>query len=138
MNDVLGRVQDKDHLLFSIADRWYLVIVPGSKRSFAYYFDAQSNVKSRQKIKADNVLLKAFDEKLYQNGYVTFNSSFFRDSEIKSEGNITYFYLMKNHVKYGESKLSVKISPNPIPQEIYDALSTELLLFMSKYAPKKI
>jgi hypothetical protein len=120
--------------LFSIADRWYLVIVRGQKKSFAYYFDAKSNVKSRKRVEEDDVLLKAFDENLYQNGYVTFNSSFFRNIEIKSEGNITYFYLMKNHVKFGESRLSVKISPNPIPQEIYDMLSTKLLVFMSRYA----
>jgi len=128
--------QHNDHLLFSIADRWYLVIVRGPKKSVAYYFDAQSNIRSRKRIKGDDGLLKAFDEALYQDGYVTFNSPFFKNTEIKSEGNITYFYLMKNHVKFGESRLSVKISPNPIPKEIYDMLSTELLSFMSKYANK--
>ena len=134
-------VNGNDYLLFSVADRWYLIIVKNQQVYHEYYL----NIKDKslgtnyKKIVTNNRLLsKAFDSTEYHKGYRTFNSTFYRGKKVLSEGNITYFYLMKNGTKYGEARLSIKISPNPINEKLYDYLSSELFLFMSKHAPNKL
>ncbi|NHA07844.1 hypothetical protein G7092_28855 [Mucilaginibacter sp. HC2] len=134
-------VKDNAYLLFSITDRWYLVIVEKQQRYYEYYLNIKDKNLEPQDEKIVNrsqLLSKAFNIVRYQKGYITFNSDFFKGKQIVSEGNITYFYLMKMGVKYGEARLSVKISPNPIDEKLYDYLSSELLIFMSKHAPDKI
>lgn len=83
-------------------------------------------------IKSDSILEKAFDKKLYHKEYITFNSPFYKYNHAQSEGNLTYFYLYKEGIKYGEARLSVFIKPNPIDNQIYDYLRNVLLKIIAK------
>jgi hypothetical protein len=120
--------------LFSIADKWYLVIVQNHNIYYEYYIKSDTSNKKitvKKIVKHRQILSKAFNENLYQRGYITFNSSFYKNNNVESDGNITYFYLMKNGIKYGEARLSVFIAPNPINQKVYNYLLFSLLKFTS-------
>jgi hypothetical protein len=136
--DLYNETLNNDYLLFSIADKWYLVIVRSHNSYSEYYLKSDtSNQKMTIKkvIKNRRILSKAFNEKLYQSGYITFNSSFYKNNNVESDGNITYFYLMKNGIKYGEARLSVFIAPNPINQKVYNFLLFSLLRFTTDGSP---
>ncbi|MDB5142981.1 MAG: hypothetical protein JWQ66_1694 [Mucilaginibacter sp.] len=127
------------YLLFSISDRWYLIIAKKSNKYYEYYLDSDtskvrrsSTIKATKVVSISRVLSKAFDEKSYQKDYITFNSPFYRHNHAESDGNITYFYLMIDGVKYGEARLSVFIKPNPIDKDVYDYLRISLLRYISK------
>jgi len=138
VNKHLGNKADKHcHLVFSVSDSWYLIIIE-KEGSFEEYYIKADTLKSSRLVKTSTVaksnelLKKAFNPNLYYKGYVTFDSDFYKSGYEMSEGNITYFYFKdKKGNKYGESRLSVFIKPNPIDDQIYNYLRLKLLNYIT-------
>lgn len=124
---------NRDYLLFSIADKWFLLIKDNGDSYTEYYVntaDVNLNTHEYSAItikKPNRILRKAFNRCLYHSGYISFNSQFFKDQKVKSEGNITYFFFKSHGRKIGECRLSMFINPNPINVEIYNYLRNKLL-----------
>jgi len=131
-------IKNNNYLLFSIADKWYLIIIDKSNYYEQHFINTDSivgNIKdSISLIKKPDILLQsAFEKSIYKKEYINFSSDFFKNGYDLAEGNSTYFYLKeKNCVKYGESRLSVFVKPNPIDEKIYDYLRNALLNYISK------
>ncbi len=121
--------EGKKRLLFSISDKWYLVIVQQEGQYEEYYLEVDSSGTKKSlidEIKSPSVILdKAFDIKLYSKNYIDYTSD--KEYEL-TQGNKTYFVL-KNELneKYGEFSLSVVIKPTPINKEVYNYLVTKLM-----------
>ena len=129
-----------NYLLFSIADKWYLIIVKKKDGMFYQYYINSDTSKLRQQvtkkykvIKSNTILQHAFKKGLYHREYITFNSPFYKDNPAQAEGNLTYFYLYDSGIKYGESRLSIFIQPNPIDNQVYDYLRNKLLKNIAKH-----
>lgn len=127
-----------NHLLYSIADKWYLIIIEKPICFEEYYIKQDSMIgykksNAKQINKSNTILQKAFDYSLYHKGFINFNSDFYKTGYELSQGNITYFFLRdKNGNKYGEARLSVFVKPNPINEDVYDYLRTHLLNYISQ------
>jgi hypothetical protein len=127
-----------NYLLFSIQDKWYLIIVKKDGMLCQYYINSDTSklkpqvTKKSKVIKSNPILRKAFKKGLYHREYITFNSPFYKNRHAQAEGNLTYFYLYEDGIKYGEARLSVFIEPNPIDHQVYDYLRNTLLKIISK------
>lgn len=127
-----------NYLLFSISDRWYLIIRDCGSHYVEYYVNTMPfkssglSTKILKLNKPNKILNDAFNSKQYHTGYITFGSPFFKDRELYSEGNITYFFLSKHGQMFGESRLSVFINPNPIDDKIYNYLKMRALRFVQE------
>jgi len=119
--------QDRlNHLLFSIADKEYLIVIEKPNEYDEYYFDIGVPSKKEKKcivvLKPNSVLKKAFNPQLYQKDYISINSDYFKSKRVFFTGANTYFYLMRNGVKIGEAGLTIAIRPNPINKKVYKYL----------------
>jgi hypothetical protein len=130
-------ISEKDnYLLFSDADKWFLVIIQKDNLFYEYYIDSDTSnyklttTKTLKILKKNPLLLRIFNEKNYKKDYITFTSPFYKGGYNRAEGNITYFYLIKNGTKYGEALLSMEVDPNPIDSRIYNYLLVTLGKFM--------
>ena len=133
-------INGKNYLLFSIKDEWYLIIINEGNDFQKYYVKGDTVIKLSNKEclninnKENEILTLAFDKKSYHNGYISLNSDFYKNGYELSQGNTTYFYLQDDKGnKYGESKLTTIINPNPINDKIYNYMLTTLLCFINKH-----
>jgi hypothetical protein len=123
------------YLLFSVDDRWFLIIEKKSNFYREYFLQKNDStyiiVKSLKIRKHKKILKKAFNKNIYHKGFINLNSDFYKNGYIFSQGNETYFYYKdKDDNIYGESKLTTIINPNPIDIEIYNFLLTRLLKYI--------
>ena len=140
MNTVKDNCSDcilnNSYLLYSIADKWYLVIIE-TLDSYEEYFVSSDILgfekRSSIKIKKPNAILeKAFNKELYHKGFINLNSDFYKSGYEVSEGNGTYFFLKgKDGTIYGESRLTAFVKPNPINEEVYNYLLMRLLCYIT-------
>lgn len=128
INNLENNLKRKNYLLFSIADKWYLIIVEKTDSYKKYYYIENELINTNCINKPNKILAKAFDKNLYKKGYTNLNSDFYKLGYELSDGNITYFYFMdKDKKKYGEAKLTTIIKPNPIDESVYNFLLINLL-----------
>lgn len=131
-------IKSNNYLLFSISDRWYLIIKDCGNYYVEYYINvlpfnsSELKIKSLRINKPNKILSQAFDKKIYYKNYITFDSPFFKNKELTSEGNTTYFFLSEKGRKFGEARLSVFIKPNPINEDVYNYLKINLLKFIQE------
>lgn len=69
-----------------------------------------------------------FDFKKYHENFLSFDSEFYKDGYELASGAPSYF-VAKNieGIRYGESVLSILVSPNPIDKKIYGFMASELI-----------
>lgn len=137
VEDILNnKTENKERVIFSVADREFLVVVKDAD-SYVEYFLAKEEGSSEIKLeyteikKSSNIFNKMFNKSNYKKEFITFDSDFFKPNGYElSSGNITYF-VFKNKIgeKYGEARLSVFIKPNPIDQEVYLYLVNQVLYY---------
>jgi len=138
-HNISAEIEGKNHLLFTIKDEWYLIIIKEADYFEKYFITSdtiikQSNKKCFKKKKENKILALAFDKKGYHNGYINLNSDLYSNGYELSQGNVTYFYLKDDKGnKYGESKLTTIIKPNPINDKVYNYLLTKLLCCIEEY-----
>lgn len=127
LNDELisDNVKKKDHIVFSVADQNFIVLVKELDAYREYYIKMEEGenfeILSDIIVQLSNELTNSmFDKTKYNEGFITFNSSFYKDGYEVSSGNITYFVFKdKKGNRYGESRLSMLVKPNPIDSSIY-------------------
>ena len=130
-------ITNNNYLLYSVADKWYLVIIESLDNYEEYYVCEDTLMecgkKGSVKIKKPNEILgKAFDKNLYHKGFINLNSDFYESGYELSEGNTTYFYFKdKDGTIYGESKLTAFVKPNPINETVYNYLLKRLLCYIT-------
>lgn len=127
-----------NYLLFSISDKWYLIIKDCGNYYMEYFVSTnpfksnESSTKPLKIHKPNKVLNNAFNNQVYRKNYINFSSPFFKGQELYSEGNMTYFFFSNKGHKFGESRLSVFITPNPINEKIYSYLRMRILKFIQE------
>ena len=142
-NFIADKTLNNNHLLFSIGDKWYLMVVEHRDYYEEFYFQVDTLLKCSKinpiKIdKPNNILEKAFDKDLYHKDFINLNSNFYKTGYEISEGNTTYFYFKdKDGNVYGESKLTTLIKPNPINNEVYNHLLMKLLQYITPNGSEK-
>jgi len=130
------KIKEKNFVVFSIAEKDYLVVIENEDEYTEYYTQYQDG-KITSSItfsvgKEDRLYKKMFDKSGYRTDFVTFNTAFFKPSYEKASGNITYFVLKdKKGKSYGESRLSVFVKPNPIDAEVYLNLVNRVLHYIN-------
>jgi hypothetical protein len=121
-------IEDDSYVLFSIEDKWYLILIKKPKGYEEYYVYGDTatkinNGKCFNRKQKKQILTLAFDKSLYHK---------------ISQGNITYFYYKdKDGRVYGESKLTAIIKPNPINENLYNYLLSQLLCCIDKKSCRK-
>ncbi len=123
-------VKGRNYVLLCIEGQNCIVIVENKDSYNEYYIKNSKEVISGNTYNKSNKLLnKMFNKEIYQKGFITFNSDFFKpDGYEVSSGNITYFVFKdKSRNRYGEARLSVLIKPNPIDSEVYTYLIEKLI-----------
>lgn len=124
-------------LLFSISDKWYMVITKkeGAYNDYYYEVDSLNTINEIQKPKEPlnkTLMNKAFNFSQYNKSFTTFESSKYKNNYELSQGNKTYFVVLNDEGnRYGEFALSVIIEPTPINKEVYYYLVTRLTNVMS-------
>lgn len=138
-NFIADRTLNNNHLLFSIGDKWYLMVVEYRDYYEEFYFKGDTLKINPIKVdKPNNILKKAFDKDSYQKDFINLNSDFYKSGYEISEGNTTYFYFRdKDGSVYGESKLTTLIKPNPINDEVYNHLLMKLLQYITPNGNEK-
>ncbi len=133
------RLIDRSNLVFSIADTWYLFLIELNDSYTEYFVHRLDSIKSEivktteiNKSSNPEVLKEAFDSEIYKRGYITFNTSYYRDGYELANGNLTYFRFQdKKGEIFGESRLSVIVKPNPIDNKVYTYFVKRLLKLIS-------
>lgn len=128
-------IEGRNHIIFSVADKDFIVLVENTGSYKEYYIRSIDN--GEVKILKDTTLSlsgelakKMFDKTIYRDDFVTFDSDFFKPEYEASSGNITYFVLKdKQGKRYGEARLSVFIKPNPIDSSVYSYFVERLLYY---------
>ena len=78
--------------------------------------------------KSDKLIESAFNIKNYHDGFISWDSEFYADGYEMASGAPTYFVMKdSNGNRFGESVLSMLVSPNPIDKKIYGYMATELI-----------
>lgn len=137
-------ISNKQHLLFSIKDEWYLIITKGKEKNKIeeYYvrLDSLNNIVSSKKTiieKPEKFIKKAFNKNLYNKDFINLNSDFYKLGYEISSGNPTYFYFMDSEGNlYGESKLTTLIKPNPVDSKVYNHLMVRALSYVDDNGTK--
>ena len=131
LNDKLS---NKEKIIFSVAEKEFIVIVQIEDYFLEYYLLKKNNefkpkIVSKIVKKTNPIFEKMFDKSIYQKEYITFDSKFFDPNGYEiSSGNLTYFVFKdKNDNKYGEARLSFLIKPNPIDKDVYEYLIKQIL-----------
>ena len=122
---ISNNVKGNDHIVFSVADKNFIVLVKVEDSFREYYIQMADSEKI--KVLNDTIVQLSselansmFDKTKYKEGFITFNSDFYDSGYEVSSGNITYFVFKdKKGRKYGESRLSILIKPNPIDSSVY-------------------
>lgn len=142
-NIIADKTLNNNHLLFSIGNKWYLMVVEHQDYFEEFYFQEDTLLKCSKvysmKIDKPNVMLeKAFDKDLYHKDFINLNSDFYKTGYDISEGNTTYFYFRdKDGNVFGESRLTILIKPNPINNEVYNYLLMKLLQYITSNGSEK-
>jgi hypothetical protein len=114
-----------NHIIFSAADKDFIVLVQVANGFKEYYLKMRESQKpelvSETTVELSNQLAASvFDKTKYKEGFITFSSDFYESGYEVSSGNITYFVFKdRNGERHGESRLSMLIKPNPIDSSIY-------------------
>jgi hypothetical protein len=126
-------LQNTKHLLYSINDQWYLVVIewPGFYEEFCINADSVG-YKIKNKMvninKPNRLLQKAFDPNSYHKDFINTHSAVFLAGYRIAEGKMTYFYLMdKKGKRFGETHLPILTKPNPIDTNIINYVRSKLL-----------
>jgi len=112
-------------IVFSAADKFFIVEVKKNDGFYEYYFERESRGRRRAINKtifsiSDKLKKKMFDTTIYRKGYITYESDFFKSPPKVASGGITYFVLKdENGKRFGEARLSEFVYPNPIDPHIY-------------------
>lgn len=136
-------IEDDSYVLFSIEDKWYLILIKKPKGYEEYYVYGDTatkinNGKCFNRKQKKQILTLAFDKSLYHKEFINLNSNFYENGYEISQGNITYFYYKdKDGSVYGESKLTAIIKPNPINENLYNYLLSQLLCCIDKKSCRK-
>lgn len=132
-------IKEHNFIMFSIAEKHFLLIVEKEKEYEEVFFDSETGFKSNKVIheKPNKLFTKMFDKNLYLHDYITFNSDFFKPNYEVSSGNITYFvFKSPKFGRVAEARLSFFVKPNPIDNEIYIYLTNKSLEYI-KSSKKK-
>ncbi len=104
-NNFKEEVKGNKHLIFSVSDKNFLLIVEKGDVYEEYFVDTENKNRKKEKViyrKADKILEKMFELSNYKREYITFDSDFFKPEYEMSSGNITYFVLKdENKKRYG-------------------------------------
>lgn len=121
-----GKTKNNDYIVFSSGDEQYVILIKESDSLHEYFIDRSIDKNNVHFLidtvfKSDSYLFKKmFDVGSYMEGYISFDSDFYKNGYDVSSGRITYFVYVSNTGKrFGEARLSFFISPNPIDPEIY-------------------
>lgn len=128
VTEVIGdEISGKCYLLFSIADKYYLIITKVGKYYKEYYIVDREIVKEKYcRVSKDTIIEHAFDTTGYRTEFLSLNSLDFKYEVADLEP--TYFYFRDlNGKKYGESRLTLLIKPVPIKGKIYYHLLDKLV-----------
>lgn len=135
---IAGKINGKPYLFFSINNTWYLIITKNGTTFEEIYFNLNSSNEiilfNHNKIKeVKQFLINAFDKSKYHEGFINLNSSFYKSGYEISSGNPTYFFFVDEEGnKFGESKLTTIINPNPIDTNLYNYLLSMTLTHIEK------
>ncbi|TYA74955.1 hypothetical protein [Seonamhaeicola marinus] len=135
LNDtkVSKQIEGKPYMLFSIKNHWYMIVIQNGELIKELYVTLKPSdevvlAMSKDLKKPTKELIGGFDKNKYHKDFITLNSDFYKDGYEISNGNPTYFFFAdKEGNKYGESKLTALIKPNPIDSELYTYLLTSTL-----------
>lgn len=133
------KIENKNYLLFSIKDEWYLIVIKNTDYFEKYFMTEDTLIivtdkNCFKKQKEKKILTYAFDNNKYHNGYINLNSDFYSNGYEVSQGNTTYFYLKdKDGNVYGEANLTTIIKPNPIDNKVYSYLLSNLLYCIKEF-----
>ena len=126
-NEVINyKVKGKEHIIFSIADKDFIILVKEGDLYNEYYIKMTKNnvvkILSNTTVQLSKELANSmFNEAQYKKGFTTFSSDFYDSGYELSAGNITYFVFKdEKGRRFGESRLSVFIKPNPIDSLVYN------------------
>jgi hypothetical protein len=127
-------VENSNYVLFSISDRYYLIVVEHDSSYVEHFVEMDLNGRITKhdtvKTKPNELLRKMFNPDLYHSGYITFQSEYFKNGYEIASGAMTYFFLRTRKGKtLGESRLSVFVKPNPIDFPIYNHLVNRVIKF---------
>jgi len=127
-----NEVKDKNYIVFSSGDIQFVVLVKDSDSYHEYFIDNSDKGSAYMQDtlfqSKDELFKKMFDLDSYHKSYTSFDSEFYKNGYEISSGNITYFALVtKDRAKYGESRLSFYVKPNPIDAEVYLYFTERLL-----------
>jgi hypothetical protein len=121
------------HYLYSIGDKWYLILAKSEKGYIGYYVclngDSTAFVQNLSVDQLDiSILGQIFDKDIYFPGTIDLNSSFFFGRGQISSGNTTYSYFWtSDDVMVGEYRLTVITQPDPMPSNLKQYLLKLLL-----------
>jgi len=121
---IMNTVKGHDHIVFSVADKYFIVLLKKQGSFMEYHIQLDNE---RIKVLTDTVVQlsgelgnRIFDKTMYKKEFITFDSDFYKSGYEISSGNITYFVFKdKEGERFGESRLSMLIKPNPIDSAIY-------------------
>ncbi|MBL0744970.1 hypothetical protein [Chryseolinea lacunae] len=129
------QVKDKNYAVFSSGDVQFVVLIENADSFQEYFIDITAKsgeVYLRDTLfqSGDNLYKKMFNASSYRNGYVSFESDFYKDGYEIASGNVAYFVMItSNGLRHGESRLSFFVKPNPIAPEIYAHFTEHLLMY---------
>lgn len=121
------KVENSSYVVFSIADKDFVVVIEKEKAYKEYYIrkdSTEKNIQIKDTIynKSNALFKKMFNKELYHKEFITFTSDFFKPEYELAKGNSTYFVLKNEEKRYGEVRLTVFVQPNPIDFEVYNYL----------------
>lgn len=119
------QVKDKDYILFSSDDAFFIIFVKDSNSFHEYYIDNSNEFV--QVTRRDTIIVgenelynKMFDVSSYRKDYTSFRTEFYKNGYDISSGSYTYFVMVTNSgVRIGECRLSMFVKPTPMAAEIY-------------------
>lgn len=131
-----SKVDGKNFVLFSVAEKNYLIVVENDNEYMEYYSEYEDGKITTSKTfsvdKKNRLYQKMFDKNSYRTDFVTFNTDFYKSGYDTASGNITYFVLKDSKGKsYGEARLSIFVKPNPIDAEVYLNLVNRVLYYVN-------
>ncbi len=136
---VINKLLEKNYFdispyaLLSSNNSSYLIILDRNTHfSMAWvelkHFGKIELISVRNEPKSNKELEFIFDFKDYHEEFISWDSDFYKDGYDLAKGASTYFVVRKADGKrYGESVLSMLVSPNPIDTRIYGLMVSELI-----------
>lgn len=127
---IKNSVEGYDHIVFSVADENYIILINDEKSVHEFYIQLLKNeeilIISDSIVQISEELTNImFNKSAYKEKFISFNSDFYKSGFEVSSGKIIYFVFKgKNKKKYGESRLSFFVKPNPINSLVYSYFVT--------------